>query len=531
MTRRGYLLALALALLVALIAQVGLIGAGLFRITSDESARILTAWHLTGANALEPFLWPPFYKLFVGSALKLYPNIFLTPRILVDVAGLLSLLALARLATALFQDRLISVVTVILALLAPQRLIFSVVPLSDIYYFLFIIMAAALTVEWLRQGRRATLFLACFCVLLSESVRFESGLFAAFIEFMLLYRCLIRRQLGFVDLCVASLILFCFPVLWVLNSYAWYGSISNLGVVTQQFVGEFGRNYFFAIKWSALRFFIQDIIWNPLTIPGLAALVLLSLRDRVIGLWALLFEFPLLVFSAVTVVTLSVPTAATWRISGVWSLMMLPFDAFIAVRLGQYLLNQVRLARPLVASLLVLAILPMGVRSLWYARDGLRNNETLRPHQERMLDRYLDAQLLEHPGWHGLVDSSTNLDYMDVLAFSRFPDRLILTGDGDPVLIGVYEPMQKAYAGHSKIADQLLDDHFGLAGGGSAKALAERDIHFLVVRNPAFLAALNASPLVAPVRRFNDWTVYGVKPIPGWTGAAIKSTSPGRPAG
>ena len=96
MTRRGYLLSLGLALLVALVAQVGLLSAGLFRITSDESARILTAWHMTRANALEPFLWPPFYKLFVGSALKLYPNIFLTPRILVDAAGLLSLLALAR---------------------------------------------------------------------------------------------------------------------------------------------------------------------------------------------------------------------------------------------------------------------------------------------------------------------------------------------------------------------------------------------------------------------------------------------------
>ncbi len=512
MTRRGYLLSLGLIVLAALLVQLGLFGAGLFRLTSDESARILTAWHMSWSNALEPFLWPPFYKLFVGSALKLFPSIFVTPRVLVCLAGLLGLLALARLATALFQDRRISLIAVVLAVLAPQRLLFSVVPLSDIYYFLFVISAAAFIAEWIRAQRPGALFLGCACVLLAESVRFEAGLFALFLEVLLLYRGLVRRELPFPMLCGASFVLFIFPALWALNSYAWYGSLSNINVAAQQFIGVFGRNYAYAVKWSPLRFFIQDMIWNPLTLLGLAALVWLSMRDATIRLWTLLFGVPLLVFSVYTTVTFSIPTAATWRTSGVWTLMMLPFDAYVAWRIGLILRDRARLPGPVLAVLLLLAILPMGVRSLWYTHDGLRNNETLHAHQEHALARFLDERLAASPDASVVVDSSTNLDYLDVLAFSRFPDRLILTAQGDPVRIGFYEPMRAAYAGHADVAG-LLTDRFGLDHGGTPQALAANHVAFLVVRNPAFIAGLDKSARLARVAAFNDWTVYGVKPI------------------
>ncbi len=511
MTHRTYFLSLGLIVLVALGLQLGMVGAGLYRLTSDESARILTAWHLTEKNALEPFLWPPFYKLFVGTTLKLYPSIFVTPRVLVCVTGLLSLLSLTWLTTALFNDRRISLIAATLALLAPHRLLFSVVPLSDIYYFFFIVSAATLVVNWVRGGHVRPLLGACGCILLAESVRFEAGLFAVFLEMLLLYRGLIRRDLSFLLLCLSSLILFIFPVLWAVNSYVWYGSLSNINVASEQFIGEFGRNYAYAIKWSPLRFFIQDILWNPLTLPGLAALVWLSSRDRVILIWTMLFAVPLIVFSLYTVVTFSIPTAATWRTSGVWTLMMLPFDAFVVLRIGTILSKSLQAPRPVLAMLLLLAILPMGARSLWYMHDGLRNNDTLRAHQEHKLDAFLDVQLAASPGSMVLVDSSNNLDYLDLMAFSHFPDRLILTAAGDPVRIGFYEPMRQAYAGRADVS-VLLTDRFNLEHGGALQTFAAHHIRLIVVRDPAFLRALDISPWATPVRRYNDWTVYSVKP-------------------
>ena len=511
LTKRTYGLCLALILLVALMAQWSLFGVGLFRMTSDESARILTAWRLDWPNALEPFLWPPFYKLFVGTALKIYPSVFYTPRLLVCAFGLLSLLSIAWLAAELFNDRLVSLLAAVLAITAPQRLIFSVVPLSDIYYFVFIVSAAAATANWLRTDRTPPLMLACVLLILAEAVRFEGGLFAVFLELLLLYRWLVLKRLSFGRLAAASALLFGFPVLWAINSYVWYGSLSNLSVASQQFVGEFGHNLAYAIKWSPLRFFIQDMLWNPLTLIGLVALGWLAMRDRTIRLWGLLYGVPLLVFSVVCVITFSIPTAATWRTSGVWTLMILPFDAFAAVRVGALLSRSPGLSRLALVALLAVAVLPMGVRSAWYAHDGLRNNETQRLHQERALDWYLDQQLKAAPGLVAVVDSSSNLDYLDVLAFSRFPNRLIPTGGGDPVRIGFYEPMRAAYAGHADVA-KFLTDRFGLDHGGAPGAFAAHHVGFLVVRNPDYLSALDASPLVTRSRHFNDWTVYTVKP-------------------
>ena len=64
--RRTYLAALACVLLAALCLQLGLFGIGFHRVSFDERARSLMALGLSGTNALEPYIWPPFYKFFVG---------------------------------------------------------------------------------------------------------------------------------------------------------------------------------------------------------------------------------------------------------------------------------------------------------------------------------------------------------------------------------------------------------------------------------------------------------------------------------
>lgn len=509
MNRRVFVVSLLAVLAVALALQVGLFEYGFYRVTSDESARSLGAYELTWANALQPFLWPPFCKLFVGLAMKVFGNVFVTPRVLVAITGLLTILSLVALADALFANRTISLVTAVLAVPIPHRLIFSIVPLSDIYYFLFTISASTLVLYWLRSRARWQLFAGCACLLLAETVRFESGMFAAFLAAFLAYQWLVRREVGFATLAICCVILFAFPVLWVVNSYAWYGSFANLGITSQQFIGVYGRNYANALRWEPLRFFVQDILWNPLTLPGLAALAWIAWRDRAARIWVLLFGAPLLVFSAVVVATLSVPMAATWRTSGPWSLLVLPFDAFVAVR--AMALFEGRQARALALSaLLLIALLPMSVRSGWFIREGMHNWQTHHLHQERQLALYLKAQLAGTSG-NALIDSYDNLDYMDVVAFSTEPDRMLLTALAEPVLVGVYVPMRARYVDSPDPAVRgYLTDHFDLLAGGSPKAFAKYDIRLVAVRDPRFIAALDASQLVQRAASFNDWQVYRV---------------------
>jgi hypothetical protein len=88
----------------ALVVQLGLYKLGFYRVTADESARSLMALRLSWHNALDPWIWPPFYKIFVGLFLKLHDDVFIVPRVLVGIAGLVLLLAMLRLAGALFAD-------------------------------------------------------------------------------------------------------------------------------------------------------------------------------------------------------------------------------------------------------------------------------------------------------------------------------------------------------------------------------------------------------------------------------------------
>ena len=59
---RGYSLAVALMLVVTLVVQLGLYKFGFYRVTADESARSLLALRLSWHNALDPWVWPPFYN-------------------------------------------------------------------------------------------------------------------------------------------------------------------------------------------------------------------------------------------------------------------------------------------------------------------------------------------------------------------------------------------------------------------------------------------------------------------------------------
>ena len=151
---RGYTLAVASMLGLALVVQLGLYRLGFYRVTADESARSLLALRLSWHNALDPWVWPPFYKIFVGLFLKVHSDVFIVPRILVGIAGLVLLLAMLQLAETLFADRKVSLITTLLATPIPDRLIFSVTPMSDIFFYLFLVGASIFILRWLQTGGR-----------------------------------------------------------------------------------------------------------------------------------------------------------------------------------------------------------------------------------------------------------------------------------------------------------------------------------------------------------------------------------------
>ena len=128
---------------------------------------------------------------------------------------------------------------------------------------------------------------------------------------------------------------------------------------------------------------------------GLAMLAWAAARDAAVRAWALAFGAPLLLITAVMVLSLSITMAAPWRTTGIWALLLLPFEALAIVRLAAWL-GGAR-ARPLrgvaVAALLAVALLPPAARSAVYVREGMLDRQTGGWREERAAGLHVVREL------------------------------------------------------------------------------------------------------------------------------------------
>lgn len=500
---------LLLIVVAALIFQFSLYGLGFYHVSADESARAIIAHRLTSANALEPLIWPPFYKIFVGLGLKVYGDIFILPRVLVSIAGVMTLVALVHLADLLFKDRWVNVGAAALAVFAHHRLVLSVAPMSDIFYFMFIIASSAFVLKWLEDGRRSSLLLASLCLFFAATDRYEASFFIAGLMLFLAYRLIITHDLDVVTVFMASAILMFFPLFWVVDSFIWYGSLQNIGHASEMTIAVFGPDRLRAVQAAALTRFAHDLAWNPLLLAGLAALIWRARHDGAARLWTLIYFAPLVVLSIVMVATMSFPMAAPWRISGVWTLLLTPFTSFALMRVVSCFWDGRRQRYAFAAALLV-ASAPFAVRSGQIMVPWVSSNRA-----SREAGLYLKQQLARLDHGKVLIDSVDNYAFLDVLVGSNAPEAFVLNAGDDPVEVADHAPMAGAYRRDNitLMIDLYQSDRFALDRGGSALNFTTNDIRFVLARNPRYIDGLDVSPLVERVRRFGDWALYRVRPM------------------
>jgi hypothetical protein len=508
-----YHLGLGVIALAALLLQGALFRAGLERLSADESARALLGHGLTWANALEPFIWPPFTKIATGLALLVWDDTFVVPRILSNLTGLLVLLAVAALTRALFEDRRVALLAAALAAVQPSRLLFSVAPMSDIYYMLFLLLSALWTVRWLRGDGMPALLLSALCVLLAETVRYEAAVFALCLGLVAL-RHWWRGELRFPVLLVLGLLLGAFPAFWVLNTWAWYGSLDILGNAGAQYRALLGPNWRFALEWQPMgRPLLLELVWNPAVLLGLGTLAAALWNHPAMRAYAVATLLPLPLTSALMVATLSLPLAVTWRSFGIWALLLVPWTALGLVRLAERLKPRLR-PWPALVAVLVLGLVPIAAHSAWLAwRDGMWDETTGAARLERRAGLALRA-MLEQEGGRALVDTWSNVAYLDVIAGSAAPDRFVTSAGEDPARVAGFLYMRRLppRAEEAALRERYLADRFRLAEGGDVTALAQARVRLLLVREPAFRAALDASPMLERLpAAWPGWTLYRVR--------------------
>lgn len=474
------------------------------------------AHSLSWGNVLEPWIWPPFYKIFVGLGLHLYGDLFVVPRVLVGAAGLITIIALVHVADAFFADRWINLGTAVLAVFVQHRLVLSVVPMSDIYFFLFVIISSVFVVRWLKQGKRSTLLLASTFLFLAATVRYEACFFIASLMLVLGYRLLIKRDIDFPTVIIASSILMAFPIFWTIDLLVWYGSLKNSSDNRDQVIAMYGADHLGGLSANELVRFLRnvaiirvliDLACNPLLLLGLVALFRQAGPDRSVrNVWAVIFFAPLVVESVVQTFTMNVPLAASWRVSGIWTLLLLPFTSFALWRYAHRIPNNVNRVAVFAVGLAVGAGL-FAARSGQIISFGLSSDGSARE-----VALYIKQELAKVGHGKVLLDSVDNCDFLYVLAENGAPEAFVLNAGDDPLVVANYFPLADKLRKENDgpIVERYLTDRFALDRGGSADEFAKSDIRFalVLVRNARFIDGLNQSPLVERVRPFGQWVLY-----------------------
>lgn len=501
----------------ALVLHFGLLAAGFVRLSNDEAVRVLMSLSLTPENALEPWIWPPLHKWILALALRLHEDVIWVPRLLSIGFALGLLVVLLRLAALLSRDTRVLLATAALALVTPYRLLLGTVPMADIIMLFLLIAGAEPVLAWMQGARPAAMLAGCALVGLATAVRYEAWFVAATLGLMLAWRWWRGQRVSFGQLIAAGVLICWFPLFWMADSWIWYGSFDNLFITPEEFqaiAGEDARRL--ALLLNPLgRPLWQELAFNPATWIGAATLTILARRDAAMRGFAAGFMTALPLMSATMLATTAVSLAATWRLVGIWSLMLLPFGALGLVWLADWAAARWRLSTTVaLGAVLLPAVALLAVRDLRLIRSESYNWETRTWRNDAEAGRAAVAELRRLGGGLIVVDSLNNLDFLDVMVGSGAPRLFVNSADAPSAGVALHVPMARHLneVGDAVKVDLYLADRFGLARGGDIAALAARDIRLVLLRDSGARAAFDASPQAELVRAWPDWALYRIRP-------------------
>ncbi|MBT8458125.1 MAG: hypothetical protein KJN60_00465, partial [Boseongicola sp.] len=276
----GFALVFGSLLAVAFLAQLALFRLGVYSTAADESARTLIASQLSWNNALDTFVWPPLYKIVFGLGLEVHRDLFLTPRIMSQVFGVLTCCALAWYGYSLFRSRAVALVSIALSIFLNHRLLFSVAPMSETIYNPIILLAFASFVQLLRSFRAFDVHLTAVFLALASMVRYEAWFASLLFGIFLVWMCFVRRRVLLRSVVIAGLIVSIFPSVWLTIAHFGEGGVRSIFVASMQ-PTALGVSTSQMLLWSHAFRFMRDVLETAL-IVGLIPLMLIGGRDGVV---------------------------------------------------------------------------------------------------------------------------------------------------------------------------------------------------------------------------------------------------------
>jgi len=477
MTARSFYAWSAALLLAALWQCVYFLQRGFCAVSWDESGRTLDAYHWLAHGVPEMPDWLPFYRVCVGLALKLHPDLYLTPRIVSCLFGLIAVAAAGWLTHELFQDRKATLVALALNAFLSQRVALSVAPLSEILFIAPNLIAIAALARYLRNGRRAALWTCVTAATISGTVRFEGWDFNLAILAALGICHFRNRMPGRREWVFCALAMFAYPMFWLATKTAEAAPVQSIIVYGQRL----------AIREIVIRNPMFEFLLANLVTLNAAGLISIFQVVRAGG-WrqkAILAVsyVPLACASLGLLFLRGAQSSAPWRMSSVWTILLTPFTARLLTT-NEWMIQQPTIRR-------TLQVCAAGVILAAFVADTLRierASEWAFPRSERRAGSYLDRLISKAPQTHVLIESSLFF-YLPIKVASQHPDALV----------------------DNSVPEQAIPPI--LAPGGSIRNVVQaRQIDLFVFKTDEYKKFLDSSHEVVKLEQFGDWSIYRSAP-------------------
>ncbi|HEX7973056.1 MAG TPA: glycosyltransferase family 39 protein, partial [Anaerolineales bacterium] len=279
--------------------------AGFTAFTADDFGRILAAAGWAQAPyGFRPGPWLPFHMLLNGTLLRLAWELLWAPRLLEMAIGLVSLVLMYRLASELFQDRTVGMLSAALLALNPVHTWLSAAPLTELPTFTCLLAGLLFFGRYLRRRQSWPLLLAAAGFALGTGFRFEAWVFSALFSAWLaveLAAAGFKRpagQAGWPVQLAAALLPWIFPALWMLASYRATGSpLYSLHAIQGYKAAWNGAAVgFLPYLQAAFRMDPFLALGGP---PAFLAAAIHFRRNRSLAAYALMALVPFLVFTGI----------------------------------------------------------------------------------------------------------------------------------------------------------------------------------------------------------------------------------------
>ena len=174
----------------------------------------------------------------------------------------------------------------------------------------------------------------------------------------------------------------------------------------------------------------------------------------------------------------SAQTGPSWRMIGVWSVLLLPFTACaLAACLSPSAGRRTRTA------LAAGTVLVLGS----FVHDAFRlkrDSSWAFPKSDRLAGKYLDELITAKPDTKILIESS-RYAFLNIQVASQHPDAFVRNSIPEQLSAPILAPGRRV-----------------------REALGDRGIELLVFRTDEYTALLDRSPDVAKLEQFGAWSIY-----------------------